>query len=110
MNLFDEIYNSKKELPKFRTVKKEVGKYRFNGYQRFAIVTYIICLIFGVVLGNLFPTCSNTSLYTTLCVDREFNFFLMLLFWFGSFIGCLFFFALGHIISLLTAINNNLSK
>lgn len=110
MNLFEEIENIKKELPKFKTIGKEVGKYEFNWYQKFAIVTYLVCLAFGVILGNLFPTCSNASLYTDVCVATEFNFFLTILFWFGSFLLCLFFFALGHVISLLNDISGRLSK
>ncbi len=110
MNLFDDIEKKKKELPKFKSIEKKFGKYEFNWYQKFSIITYFICLIFGIVLGNLFPTCSNVSLYTARCVSTEFNFFLTVLFWFGSFLVCLFFFALGHIISLLTAILNSMSK
>ncbi len=104
MNMFEEIEAAKKGLPRFKTIEKEVGKYEFNWYQKFAIVTYLICLVFGVILGNLFPTCTNASLYTDICISTEFNFFLTILFWFGSFLVCLFFFAIGHIISLLTDI------
>mgnify|MGYP004658707671 FL=1 len=110
MNLFKEIDGVKKDLPKFKTIEKEMGKYEFNGYQKFAIVTYLICLAFGVVLGNLFPACSNASLYSSVCTSTEFNFFLTVLFWFSSFLVCLFFFALGHIISLLGDIRDHISK
>lgn len=110
MNMFEEIEKVKKELPKFKTIEKEVGKYEFNGYQKFAIITYLICLAFGVILGNLFPTCNNVYLYSTDCVAREFNFFLTIVFWFGSFLLCLFFFALGHIISLLRDISEKMGK
>lgn len=108
MSMFEEIESTKKELPRFKTIEKEVGKYEFNWYQKFAIVTYLGCLVFGVILGNLFPTCSNASLYTDICVATEFNFFLTILFWFGSFLVCLFFFSIGHIISLLSDINERL--
>ncbi len=110
MNFFEEIESTKKELPKFKNIEKKVGKYEFNWYQKFAIVTYLVCLAFGVILGNLFPTCSNASLYSNVCVVREFNFFLTILFWFGSFLVCLFFFAIGHVIFLLTDINEKMSK
>ena len=110
MNIFEEIEQVKKELPKFKTIEKEVHKYEFNWYQKFAIITYFVCLVFGVILGNLFPTCSNASLYTDMCITREFNFFLTMLFWFGSFLVCLFFFAIGHIISLLTTIAEKSGK
>lgn len=109
MNMFDEITETKKSLPKLNAIEKEVGKYSFNGYQKFAIVTYVLCFAFGIILGNLFPTCSSTaSLFNDVCVATEFNFFLMILFWFISFIFCLFFFAMGHIIGLLTSINAKL--
>lgn len=109
MNMFDDISKEKKELPKLHSIEKEVGKYKFNGYQKFAIVTYILCFAFGIVLGNLFPACSSTAtLYNDVCVVTEFNFFLMIMFWFVSFLLCLFFFALGHIIGLLAAINEKI--
>lgn len=110
MDLFEEIEKVKKELPKFKNIEKEVGKYKFNSYQKFAIITYLVCLVFGVILGNLFPTCNNFSLYSNVCMVKEFNFFLTLMFWFASFLLCLFFFALGHIISLLTDICEKIGK
>ena len=94
MNMFDDISDNKKDLPKIKSIEKEVGKYQFNGYQK---------------LGNLFPACSSTAtLFSDVCVTTEFNFFLMILFWFVSFIFCLFFFGLGHIIALLTSINDKM--
>ena len=33
MNMFDEITETKKNLPKLNAIEKEVGKYSFNGYQ-----------------------------------------------------------------------------
>lgn len=110
MNMFEEIEKVKKDLPKIKAIKAEALKYKLNGYQRFAIITYLVCLVFGVILGNLFPTCSNFSLYSNTCVAKEFNFFLTILFWFASFLMCLFFFALGHIISLLTSISEKIGK
>ncbi len=111
MNLFEEIDQVKKELPKFKTITKKVEKYSFNGYQRFAIVTYCICFCLGIILGNLFPACgSSSSLYAVECMSREFNFSLMIFVWFISFLFCLFFFAIGHIILLLTSINDKLGK
>ena len=43
MNIFEEIEQVKKELPKFKTIEKEVHKYEFNWYQKFAIITYFVC-------------------------------------------------------------------
>lgn len=109
MNLFSEIEEQKKDLPRYKTIEKEVGKRKFNGYQKFAIVTYIVCFALGIVLGNLFPACSSsTTLYADVCLTTEFNFFLMISFWFVSFLLCLFFFALGHIIALLTSIDQKM--
>ncbi len=111
MDMFEEIERAKKDLPKIRTITKEVGNYKFNGYQRFAIVIYIICFFLGIVFGNLFPACgSGSSLYAGTCVTTEFNFSLMIFIWFVSLLICLFFFALGHIILLLTSINESFCK
>lgn len=111
MDLFDQIDKLKIDLPRLKTIEKEVGKYEFNGYQRFAIVTYLFCFLLGIVLGNLFPACSSSiSLYDDVCLSTEFNFFLMVLVWFGSLILCLIIFAIGHIIDLLGSINEKLSK
>ena len=77
--MFDEINKSKKSLPKLNAIEKEVGKYSFNGYQKFAIVTYVLCFAFGIILGNLFPACSSAAtIYSDVCVATEFNFFLMI--------------------------------
>ena len=53
MNMFDEINDNKKDLPRLKTIEKEVGKYQFNGYQKFAIVTYILCFTFGIIVSFL---------------------------------------------------------
>lgn len=111
MNMFEEIEREKNELPKFKTITKEVGNYKLNGYQKFALVAYFICFCLGIVFGNLFPACgSSSTLYTGVCLTTEFNFSLMLFIWFVSLLVCLFFFAMGHIILLLTSINEKLSK
>ena len=111
MNMFEEIEREKTQLPKIKSIEKEVGKYTFNWYQKFAIVTYIVCFALGIIFGNIFPACSSSSgLYVDTCVTTEFNFSLMVFFWFVSFLLCLFFFAIGHIISLLTSINEKLGK
>ena len=109
MNMFEEIDELKKDLPRMKAVSKEMERYKFNGYQKFAIVVYIILFFFGIILGNLFPTCSSSTLYGS-CVSSEFNFFLMIFVWFVSIFPCLFFFGLGHIVVLLTSINDKISK
>ena len=111
MNMFEEIDRDKAELPKVKTIVKQIDKTEFNGYQRFAVVTYFVCFFLGIIFGNLFPTCGSSSmLYGDVCVTTEFNFSLMLFIWFVSFLICLFFFALGHIIAILSSINDKLSK
>lgn len=111
MNMFEDIDKLKKELPKLTTVSSEVNKIKFNIYQKIAIVIYVICIFLGVLFGNLFPSCGSSSkFYSGVCLTTEFNFSLMLFIWFISFLICFLFYALGHIISLLTSINNSLSK
>ena len=108
-NVFSKISEKKKNLPKLRSIEKNLGAYNFNGYQKFAMIIFIVLFAFGIIIGNLFPTCSSsTTLFSNTCEDGEFKFFLMILFWFGSFLLCLFFFAIGHIISLLSSINKKL--
>ena len=105
MKFFEEIDKVKKELPKINTKKKEAKKIELNFYQKFAIVTYIICFILGIIIGNLFPTCSSSvTLLDNMCSSTQFNFFLMILFWFGSLIFCVLFYAIGRIIALLEKI------
>ena len=109
MNMFEEIEKIKTELPKAKVISKQIGKYKYNGYQIFAIVTYLIVFVFGILLGNLFPTCGTSStLYAGSCLATEFNTALMLGVWFLGIIICLFIFAIGHIISLLDSINNKI--
>ena len=111
MNMFDEIDKLKKELPKFKTVANEIVSNELNNYQIIAIVTFCIAFCVGIIFGNLFPACGTTSsIYSTTCSTTEFNFSLTLSIWFISFLICVLFYGLGHIISLLESINKNLSK
>lgn len=110
MNMFEEIEREKRDLPKVQNIKKQMSHYTYNGYQKIAIVVFVICFVFGIVLGNLFPACGSSSNFFDTCTSTEFNFSLMVFFWFISFLVCLFFFALGHIISLLTSIEKALRK
>lgn len=105
MNFFEEIDKVKKDLPKIKALQKEATKIELNFYQKFAIVTYVICFILGIIMGNLFPTCSSSvTLLDNMCTSTQFNFFLMILFWFGSLIFCVLFYAIGRIIALLEKI------
>ena len=42
MDLFDEISKTKQEIPKVKTIKNEVVKYKLNFYQIFAIGLFIV--------------------------------------------------------------------
>lgn len=111
MNMFEEIDLLKKDLPKTKTVFKEVNSIELNIYQRISLVIFVICLFLGILFGNLFPSCGASSeFYSNACDTLEFNFSLMLFIWFISFIIFLLFFMIGRIISLLNSINNRLAK
>ena len=111
MNMFEEISKEKKDLPKIKTITKEVNKYEFNLYQKFGVVIFLIAFVVGILLGNMFSTCGVTSsFYSTECVTRQFNFSLLLAVWFSGLAMGLFFFAIGHIVFLLDEINNKIKK
>lgn len=111
MDMFEQIEKEKKDLPNVKSIKKKFRQLKFNGYQKFAIVTYVLCIIFGIILGNLFPSCgSSVAVYNNTCVSFEFNSFLMIGIWFVSLFVCMLFFEIGHIIGLLSSINKNMSK
>ena len=111
MDLFDEIQKEKKDFPKMHSVQNEVSKYKLNFYQGFAITIFVLCFFLGIVFGNLFSTCTTTSyFYSDACLVTEFNFSLMVSIWFIGLLISVFFFAIGHIITLLREISEKLSK
>ena len=111
MNMFEEIEKYKEELPKAKAISSQIKKFTFNFYQIFAIFTFLVIFVLGIIFGNLFPTCgSSSTLYAGVCLTTEFNFSLMLCIWFIGLILCMFIFAIGHIIQLLEAINRKLKK
>ena len=111
MDLFEEIHKEKKDFPKVGSVQDEVSKYKLNFYQGFAITIFVICFFLGIVFGNLFSTCTTTSyFYSDTCLVTEFNFSLMVTIWFVGLLVSVFIFAIGHIIALLTEINEKLKK
>ena len=57
MDLFDEISKTKQEIPKVKTIKNEVVKYKLNFYQIFAIGLFVVFFFLGIVFGNLFSNC-----------------------------------------------------
>ena len=111
MDLFEEISKNKKDFPKVRSVQDEVSKYKLNFYQGFAITIFVLCFFLGIVFGNLFSTCTTTSyFYSDTCLVTEFNFSLMVTIWFIGLLISVFFYAIGHIITLLREISKKLDK
>ena len=109
MDFFDEVNKSKKDFPKANSVKNRVGSYKLNFYQLFAIGVFVICFFLGIVFGNLFSTCATASYFSNdTCVVTEFNFSLMFVIWFISLLVCVFIFSIGHIIAILSKINEKL--
>ena len=110
-NMFDEISKVKVDFPKINSVVKDVKKNRYNFYQLFAFCLFTLFFFLGIILGNLFSTCDTVSYYfTDTCVVSQFNFSFMLLVWFIGLLISVFFYAIGHIVSLLSNINEKLKK
>ena len=102
MDMFEEIYEVKKDLPRFSTIFNKIKNHKFNSYQYITIFIGIICFLIGIVMGNIFPACGTaSSFYSDVCVTTEFNALLMISIWFVSFILCLFLYGIGEIIRLL---------
>lgn len=109
MNMFEEIEALKAELPRANNISKEISKLKLNFYQIFAVFVYFIVFCLGIIFGNLFPACGTSStLYAGTCLTTEFNISLMLFIWFSGLVVCVFIYAMGHIISLLTDINKKM--
>ncbi len=108
-DLFDEIESSKKQLPKLKKISKEVQKPRnYNFYQQLAFWLYAFLFIVGIILGNVFPACSETSNLFSTCTRTEYNLSLTLMVWLISFVFCSTIYATGEIIKLLRSINEKL--
>ena len=111
MELFEEISQVKKEFPKKKMITEEFSSYHFNFYQIFSFGLFALFFFLGIFLGNLFATCQATSyFYSDACLVTEFNYSLMIVMWFVGLLLSVFFFAIGHIIELLTNIGEKLSK
>ena len=108
-DLFDEIEETKKELPKLKKISKEVQKPRqYNFYQQLAFWLFAFLFIVGIILGNLFPACSETSNLFATCTRTEYNLSLTLMTWLISFVFCSTIYATGEVIKLLRSINEKL--
>ena len=111
MDLFDEVNKSKKDFPKANSVKNKFDSYKLNIYQMFAIGVFVVCFFLGIIFGNLFSTCTTTSYFSSdTCLVNEFNYSIMFGIWFISLLVCVFIFAIGHIIAILSQINEKLNK
>lgn len=110
MDIFDEIDEVAKDLPRLKKVAKQVSGKK-NNYQ---IVSYIIMgisIVLGLLFGNLFPACGSVSgFYFEECSSTEFNFSLTILIWFIGFLVSIFYYGMGEVISLLRSINDKLEK
>ena len=111
MDLFEEIAKKKVDFPRIHSVTNEVKNQKLNFYQRFAIGIFILFFFLGIVFGNLFSTCETTSyFYSDACLVTQFNFSLMIVIWFASLLLSIGIYAIGHIIALLSEINQKLTK
>lgn len=111
MELFEEISKTKEDFPKINNISNQVKKYKLNFYQIFAIGLFIVFFFLGIIFGNLFATCDTASyFYSDACIATEFNFSLMICIWFLSLLIAIIIFSVGHIISLLSKIDEKLSK
>lgn len=110
-DLFVKIDSIDKDFPRVKKVLNDISSHELNGYQIIALVIMGICFGVGIIFGNLFPSCGSTSgLYNSVCNTTEFNFSLTICIWFVGFLIGVFFYAIGHIISILDSINQKLSK
>lgn len=110
-DLFDEIDQERKELPHLKNIQDEVQKPRYhNFYQKLAFWLFVFLFVVSIVLGNLFPSCSETSNLFSTCTRTEYNLTLTVISWLISFVFCSMIYAVGEVISLLTSINETLKK
>ena len=69
-----------------------------------ALVSFLICIIGGIILGNIF------ALHSPYSYKPTFNFGLMIGIWVSGFFSALFFYILGEIIEQLIAVNANVCE
>ncbi len=108
--LFMLIDKERCEIPILDKQIKSVQKYHYNFYQIVAIITMIIGLFVGIVIGNVFPACEITGLYTSKCSVTKFNMALTIITWFSSFLLAMSIFFMGHVINILNDINKNIKR
>ena len=110
-SLFEQIEKEQVEMPKLRTIQKKMSvKRNFNVYQIVSFIVMAIMFVMGIILGNVFPACGESSSLFSTCTKTEYNLSLTLIVWASSFLFCLGIYGLGHIIALLTEISERLKK
>lgn len=107
-DLFEQIDKEKEDLPKLKNAIKEVEKYKFNFYQKAAVLLMIVFFFVGIILGNIFPSCQSSGLYSAKCSVTEFNISLTIITWGVSFLLSMFIFWLGHVIYILDKISKKI--
>ncbi len=109
MNMFDEIDELSKDLPKIGKVANDVASKKVNNYQIISYVIMGVFIVVGIIFGNLFPSCGGyATLYYGKCGTTEFNFSFTLSIWFVGFLITVFFYGMGEVISLLRKISDSL--
>ncbi len=110
-NIFEDIDKEKEQLPELKTITDSVvGKYPLNIFQKIAIFIFLLGLALGFLIGNLMPSCSELNILTGACLRSEFNLSITLVIWGVSFIITLFIYMIGHIIAILSSIDEKLNK
>ena len=110
--MFEEIEKKDKKLPNIKELSKEIknANNKYGMYRISAAIILIVGIIFGIVMGNKYTSCSSMSSISETCIEETFNFGLMIIIVFASSIISLVLSALGKIIELLSSINEKLSK
>ncbi len=110
-DLFEQIEKEQKEMPKLQTISSKVMiKRNLNVYQMVAFVFMAVMIVVGIILGNVFPACGESSRIFAACTKTEYNLSLTLIVWASSFLFSLFIYGLGQIIALLTEISEKIKK
>lgn len=108
-DLFDQIDAEKLEMPKLKTISKRVSaKRNLNLYQIVSFIFFAIMFVVGIILGNVFPACGESSSLFSTCTKTEYNLSLTMIVWASSFLFSMFIYGLGHVIALLTEIKEKL--
>lgn len=107
--LFSEIKSLEKEID-----RDKIGKFlkymncKYNLYQILSFLVFSIGIVVGIVLGSEYSICRDT-IYNT-CASNSFNFGIMLLVFFISFLLSILLYWQGEVISYLRKISDNKKK